>query len=101
MYKRQAELRGDLAGAAVAVEHPLDRVPLVPREPPVRPSGRLGSVSYTHLDVYKRQAVANMQRLYRAIEPAGSVKTRAISLVEMCIRDRNITRPMPIMSPWS
>ena len=40
---RPAELRGDLAGAAVAVEHPLDRVPLVPREPPVRPSGRLGS----------------------------------------------------------
>ncbi len=37
---RPAELRGDLAGAAVAVEHPLDRVPLVPREPPVRPSGR-------------------------------------------------------------
>ena len=40
---RPAELRGDLAGAAVAVEHPLDRVPLVPREPPVRPPGRLGS----------------------------------------------------------
>ena len=37
---RPAELRGDLAGAAVAVEHPLDRVPLVPREPPVRPFGR-------------------------------------------------------------
>ncbi|VYT84027.1 Uncharacterised protein [Collinsella aerofaciens] len=37
---RPAELRGDLAGASVAVEHSLDRVPLVPREPPVRPSGR-------------------------------------------------------------
>ena len=40
---RPAELRGDLAGAAVALEHPLDRVPLVPREPPVRPPGRLRS----------------------------------------------------------
>ena len=40
-WGRPAELRGDLAGAAVEVEHPLDRVPLVPREPPVRPPGRL------------------------------------------------------------
>ena len=40
---RPAELRGDLAGASVSVEHPLDRVPLVPGEPPVRPSGRFRS----------------------------------------------------------
>ena len=35
-------------------------------------------------------AVANMQRLYRAIEPAGSVKTRAISLVEGLVHDYSL-----------
>ena len=35
-------------------------------------------------------AVANMQRLYRAIEPAGSVKTRAISLVEGLVHAGNL-----------
>lgn len=31
-----------------------------------------------------------MQRLYRAIEPAGSVKTRAISLVEGLVHDYSL-----------
>ena len=35
-------------------------------------------------------AVANMQRLYRAIEPAGSAKTRAISLVEGLVHDYSL-----------
>ena len=35
-------------------------------------------------------AVANMQRLYRAIEPAGSVKTRAIALVEGLVHDYSL-----------
>ena len=35
-------------------------------------------------------AVANMQRLYRAIEPAGSAKTRTISLVEGLVHDYSL-----------
>ncbi|MEI3352700.1 MAG: hypothetical protein V8Q95_08610 [Collinsella sp.] len=39
---------------------------------------------------YNGAAVANMQRLYRAIEPAGSAKTRAISLVEGLVHDYSL-----------
>lgn len=35
-------------------------------------------------------AVSDMQMLYRAIEPAGSVKTRAISLVEGLVHDYSL-----------
>ena len=40
---RPAQLPRDLPARGPALQHPLDRVPLVPGEPPVRPSGRLRS----------------------------------------------------------
>ena len=61
-------------------------------------SGNLGTtntvraVSYTHLDVYKRQALRNTDEYKRYKEAADSItvdELEKINEYKMCIRDRN------------
>ena len=69
-------------------------------------AGRIGTVSYTHLDVYKRQHIPGSEAkcsLWRTAPgrnrggPAGTRRSAAACvLAKMCIRDRHKRPPKPL-----
>ena len=46
-------------------------------------------VSYTHLDVYKRQLLALLERAHRRKDPAGPVADLSLSLIHIYAHDWN------------